>query len=107
MAKTLSVAALLFLVLSLMPSCKKCYTCKNACTSCVLKDSTGAVISLRQLYSDSLSYRVKKDSLATAGYTCTAAPSTYSIDFCVNTKNAEPQYLLYYEGNGRYTCNPK
>jgi hypothetical protein len=106
MAKTIYIAALFLLVLSILPSCKKCYTCTNSCSVCTL-DSAGGGVSTRTLYSDSLWYSNVKDTLIAHGYTCVNAKPTYSIDFCVNNKNAESQYLVYYEGNGRYTCNPK
>ena len=106
MAKTLSIAVLMMFLLSLLPSCRKCYTCVNSCSVCSL-DSAGVAINTRYLYSDSLYYLAKKDSLTTAGYTCVKAPSTYKDDFCVNTKDAVDQYLVYHEGNGRYTCSPK
>jgi len=106
MAKTLSVAVLFLLVLSLLPSCKKCYTCVNACSVCVLKDSTGTVLEQQTLYSDSLHYATIKATLVDSGYACTAGKSTYSVNFCVNNKDAVAQYLPYYEGDGRYTCSP-
>ena len=89
MTKTLSVAALFLLVLSVLPSCKKCYTCTNTCTICTL-DSAGVVKASQTLYSDSLTtYASGKDSLIAHGYTCKNTKPTYSIDFCVNTKSAE------------------
>jgi ferredoxin len=106
MAKTLSIAVLFLLVLSLLPSCKKCYTCVNSCSVCVLKNSSGAVVAQQTLYSDSLNYVTEKAVLVDSGYTCTASKSTYSINFCVNNKDAVTQYLPYYEGDGRYTCSP-
>ena len=106
MAKSLSVAVLFMIVVSLLPSCRKCYTCVNTCSVCRLIDTSGTALDTRYLYSDSLNYLAKKDSLTTAGYTCVKAASTYKDDFCVNTKTAVDQYLPYHEGNGRYTCSP-
>ena len=106
MIKTVSLFALFTVFTFCLSSCRKCYTCVNSCSVCSL-DSAGIAINVRYLYSDSLYYLSKKDSLTTAGYTCTKAPSTYKDDFCVNTKDAADQYLVYHEGNGRYTCSPK
>ncbi len=108
MAKTLSLVIFLLLVVSVLPSCKKCFTCTNACSTCVKRDSAGAVIEQRTLYSDSLYYTALKTTLTQdSGYICTKGPSTYSVDYCVNTKDASAQYMVYFEGDGRYTCNAK
>ena len=66
----------------------------------------GAVLEQQTLYSDSLTYAAQKGILIDSGYKCTAGKSTYSVNFCVNNKNAVNQYLPYYEGDGRYTCSP-
>ena len=108
MVKTLSFTALFLLALSILPSCKKCYTCVNTCSSCILLDTTThAIIAQEKVCSDSTSYNTIKDSLTTLGFTCTNAPATYHDDWCVNTKSAVNQYLPYHEGNGAYTCTPK
>lgn len=107
MAKTLSLVALLFVVLTVLPSCKKCFSCVNACSICTKTDSLGAVVERQTLYSDSVTYLNAVTTLKDSGYTCVKGPSTYQDDFCVNTGTATNQYLPYHEGNGRYTCSPK
>jgi ferredoxin len=108
MVKIFSLAALFLLVLFLFPSCKKCYTCVNACSVCTLRDtSTGIILKQQTLYSDSNHYLTLRGVLLDSGYVCVKGKSTYSIDFCVNNKKGEDQYLYYYEGNGSYSCTPK
>lgn len=107
MIKSLYTAAFFLLAIALLPSCKKCYTCVDTCSICLLKDSLQHVLDSRSICSDSSWYSAKKDSLVAAGYSCTNSPAQYHDDFCVNTKDATNQYLLYHEGDGAFTCSPK
>jgi hypothetical protein len=107
MTKTISLLAFLMLLLFSLPSCRKCFTCTNSCSTCTYRDTLGNVADLQHYCSDTLIYKSLVDTLGAHGYVCVKALSTYSDDWCVNSGDAVNQYLPYHQGNGRYTCTQK
>jgi hypothetical protein len=105
MKKFLSIIAVSLTILAALPSCKKCYTCQNTCQTCILRDSTsGTILTQQTLCSDSSTYKAQIATFQAAGYNCSAAKSSYSVNYCLNNDQGSEQYSQYYEGNGRYTC---
>ncbi len=104
MKHTIVAILSLFIFLTLLPSCRKCYTCQNTCTDCILRDSVGVVLDQQRICSDSTWYKSLKATYEAHGFNCNPAPSNYKDDFCVNTGDATDQYKQYHSGNGRYTC---
>lgn len=104
MKSILFAITLLISSVAVLNSCKKCHDCGNICKSCVLKDSADVVIASRTLCADSTNYGLK-DSLATRGYICTDAPSTFVSSFCANNA-AGDQFTTYYNKT-QFTCKEK
>ena len=105
MKKCLSILIVSLTILCLLPSCRKCFTCQTTCYACILRDSTGAIVDHQNVCSDSVkTYKSQKATLQAGGYNCSQTKPNYSVNYCVNTNNGSDQYMLYYEGNGRYSC---
>jgi hypothetical protein len=109
MKKCLFLLVSVLIIICLLPSCKKCYTCQTTCYTCILRDSTsGLVLDQQSVCSDSVrTFKSQKATYQAGGYNCNLAKPNYSVDYCINNKDGGDQYALYYEGNGKYTCKGK
>ncbi|MES2620726.1 MAG: hypothetical protein V4615_07735 [Bacteroidota bacterium] len=95
-----------FLVLT--PGCKKCFHCYNECVLCSLSDSTQIFTHTlcNDSFSNQLQYQAAISSDTSIGYSCVAAASTYTYDFCVNNPGKET-YSDYFNKGNKIKCDEK